>query len=204
MPTKHIFPRSKLILLFFAATIINQTSSQLSSHNFCSPFPITVDPIQLTPNDSSAKWNFSLPNSSNGSKLTTSLFFKLNDMTSSEMDLFKVKMIQNETDQQNPNFQDFFSVSLWRNPNEADQGDSIRVNAPSSLKDRQVISLDVRVEIGKWYYLVVSFDFERKKRYVSLQQMGAGSSGRVIRLTDAPDVSISLAQKFEIGLLPFI
>lgn len=181
------------IICLFQSNYISQ------NFNFCGNFPLTSDPIQINAENKYSNYSFKFLSSINGQQLTLSFFYLLNNAYTSKINVLNIKMEQIENEIPNSNFQNILSLNIERDLITEKPTDGLRFGFPLNMNQRKNISLDKRIQEGVWYYIVVSFDLNQKKRFVSIESLGVKNDKKVIREDDFPDVSHSIGQKFSIG-----
>lgn len=173
-----------------------QLNFSSDSFNFCGSMEISSSLLHL--NSPGDLFNIStmLAAPSNGNQMSFSFFFKLNEMTSNELSFLGITM--EDPDTQN-NLNNLVKIHFSRNPNEASNTDGIQFEFPTEVTKRKKYSLDHRMNVGIWHFVLVSFDFQNKKRFIFVHEISEKSQNKFFREVPIENVDIEFKQSYTLS-----
>jgi hypothetical protein len=140
-----------------------------------------------------------LPNATNGKKVTFSSFFRLDSSFISEINLFSVFTTQVDSEIPNENISNLMNVILRRNIVRESSTDGFRINFPKNFKERGYSTLSTRFQLDEWYYLIFSFDFQKKQYYFAIIDFERNGQNIIFDSQQALNIDFQISQKFTIG-----
>jgi hypothetical protein len=104
-----------------------------------------------------------------------------------------------EDPQMQSNLKNLLNIHFSRDPSQESDSDGIQFEFPTEVTKRKKYSLDHRVSLGIWHFVMVSFDFQNKKRFIFVHEISEKSQSKFFREITIDNLSMEFKQNYTLS-----